>query len=230
MNLLITGANRGLGLKLTEAALERGHRVFAGVRAQPPGGTLASWIARYPDRVMAVKLDVTREDHAAELAEQLRSDGEALDAVINNAGVLLERDKKLEDLSMDAVETSFDVNLFGPIRISKHLFPLIRPGGVLLNISSEGGCLSNAYDGDYPYALSKIALNMFSKQLKAHGKPRGVRVFSIHPGWIKTDMGGDNAPGDPRESANGILDIVEGKTVVDDEFYFIDYRGEPMPL
>jgi NAD(P)-dependent dehydrogenase (short-subunit alcohol dehydrogenase family) len=230
MNLLITGANRGLGLKLTETALERGHRMFAGVRTLPPGGTLASLIARYPDRVIAVKLDVTREEDAAALAERLRSEGEALDVVINNAGVLLERGVKLEDLSTDAVEETFDINLFGPIRVAKHMFPLMRQGGMLLNISSEAGCLSNAYDGDYPYALSKVALNYFSKQLKAHDKPRGVRVFAVHPGWIKTDMGGENAPGDPQVTADGILDIVEGKTAVSDDLYFINHRGEPMPL
>jgi NAD(P)-dependent dehydrogenase (short-subunit alcohol dehydrogenase family) len=90
--------------------------------------------------------------------------------------------------------------------------------------------LSNAYGGDYPYAISKTAINMLSKQLKNYVKDRGIRVYAIHPGWIKTDMGGEKAPGDPAESAGNIIDILEMKIEIDPESFFINYKGEPMPI
>jgi NAD(P)-dependent dehydrogenase (short-subunit alcohol dehydrogenase family) len=117
--------------------------------------------------------------------------------------------------------------------VIKHLLPLMSDAGdlrAIINISSEAGSLTNAYGGDYPHAISKTAINMFSKQLKRYVKDRGIRVCAIHPGWIKTDMGGEKAPGDPAESADGILDILERKKDIDPESFFINVKGEPMPI
>lgn len=229
--ILITGAGRGLGRQLTEKALERGYRVAAGMRS----GHLASAEVRaladaYPDRYLAVSLDVTSEASVEEAAAAIRNAFGRVDILVNNAAILVARDQKLEDLSMEAVEESFQVNLYGPIRVTKHVLPLMtgEGGKAIVNISSEAGSFTNAYGGDYPYALSKGALNLFSAHLRRYTAERGIRVYAVHPGWIRTDMGGDQAPGDPAESALGILDLAEGKKDKADMPVFVDFRGEPM--
>jgi NAD(P)-dependent dehydrogenase (short-subunit alcohol dehydrogenase family) len=233
MNLLITGANRGLGLALAAEALRRGHRVLAGTRSPHDAGSkLDALRSAFPDRLSVHILDVAREEHAARLAAELAEQGVVLDGIINNAGILLGRDSPIEQLDMDQVRQTFEINLFGPMTVVKHMLPLMAhsAGGIILNISSEAGSLTNAYGGDYPYAISKTALNMFTEQLKHAVKDRGIRALSVHPGWIRTDMGGGQAPGDPRESAAGILDLAEGKTVPDGRFAFVDYLGRPMAI
>jgi NAD(P)-dependent dehydrogenase (short-subunit alcohol dehydrogenase family) len=232
MKIVITGANRGLGYELTAAAAQRGHEIIAGIRSANPDGKLADLISRFPGQIEAVELDICREETVERLARSLKAEGQTVDAIINNAGILLGRGVSIEELRMEDVTQSFEINLFGPMRIIKHLLPLIPNGSsrAIINISSEAGSFSNAYGGDYPYAISKTAINMFSKQLKRYVKGREIRVYALHPGWMKTDMGGEKAPGDPIESAQGIIDILELKKEIDPEYFFINYKGEPMPV
>lgn len=235
MNILITGAGRGLGLEMTKQALERGHQAVACVRdaSAPPAG-LKALADAYSGKLRIESLTVEAEEDARQLADRLRRDAFELDAIVNNAGILLGRDQRIASLSMDDVRRTFDVNLFGPMMAAKHLIPLIREGksgaDMLINISSEAGSFSGAYGGDYPYALSKLALNMFSKQLNEELKLRGIRVLAVHPGWMRTDMGGQAAPLSAEDSARGILDMIEGRTQVPDELFFVDYAGRPMPI
>jgi NAD(P)-dependent dehydrogenase (short-subunit alcohol dehydrogenase family) len=235
MNILITGAGRGLGLELAKQAVERGHQAVACIRdASAPADGLKALADAHPGSIRIEPLTVESEADAQRLADRLRQDSFVLDAIINNAGVLLGRDQKIATLSMDDVRRTFEVNLFGPMTAAKHLIPLLREGksgaDMLINISSEAGSFSGAYGGDYPYALSKLALNMFSKQLNEEVKLRGIRVLAVHPGWMRTDMGGQAAPLSAEESARGILDMVEGKTAVRDDLFFVDYAGRPMPI
>ncbi|MEM5593877.1 SDR family NAD(P)-dependent oxidoreductase [Niallia circulans] len=125
-----------------------------------------------------------------------------------------------------------DVNVLGPMRVVKHFLPLIYKGEgkAIINISSEAGSIQNAYGGDFPYGISKAALNMFSVQLSRYVNEKNITVYAIHPGWIKTDMGGEDATGYPDESANGILDILEGKIVGTSELGFIDFKGREMKI
>ncbi|MFC5528789.1 SDR family NAD(P)-dependent oxidoreductase [Cohnella yongneupensis] len=233
MNLLITGAGRGLGLQLTKLALERGHTVIACMReiADATEGLL-NLAAQYDDQLRIERLNVTHEDEAAQLAARLAKDNVKLHGIINNAGILLGREHTIETLPIHLMRLTFDVNVFGPVIVAKHFSPLLADdaGAVVLNISSEAGSMANAYGGDYPYAMSKTTLNMFSKQLKNTLWKRGVRVLAIHPGWIKTDMGGQSAPMEAAESAGGIMDIAEGKTTIADELVFVDHTGRSMPL
>ncbi|MFC0216735.1 SDR family NAD(P)-dependent oxidoreductase [Paenibacillus chartarius] len=234
MNILITGASRGLGCEMAAAALERGHAVIAGVRASgADNDKLTALAAAYGSRMTIAELEVTDEAGIARLAGQLQAEGRTLGAIVNNAAILTARSTPIERLDMDAVVKSFDVNLFGPMRVVKHMLPLLTvKGASIINISSEAGSMTNAYPGDYPYAISKSALNMFGEQLHAYVRDRGIQVLSVHPGWMKTDMGGENAPTDPRQSANGILDLIERKIVPDasSKFHFVDYTGKMMPI
>ena len=146
--------------------------------------------------------------------------------------MLTERGKKIEELDFEHVQFTMDVNVLGPMRVMKHFLPLLYKGKkkTIINISSEAGSIHNAYGGDFPYGISKAALNMFSVQLSRYVKEKDIAVHAVHPGWIKTDMGGENATGYPEESANGILDILEGKIEAKSELGFIDFKGQEMKI
>jgi NAD(P)-dependent dehydrogenase (short-subunit alcohol dehydrogenase family) len=233
MQLLITGANRGLGLALTIEAIKRGHIVLAGVRNPEQGAdALRQLSADFPNQVMILSLDVANEVTCMEASKRLEAENIVLDAIINNAAILNERGKAIEELDIEKVEQSFQINLFGTMRVIKNFLRVLvkGPNSTILNISSEAGSFQNAYGGDYPYALSKSAVNMFSEQLRKYLSNDQVSVFAVHPGWIKTDMGGEKAPGTPDDSARGILDIIERKKELDDSPTFINFKGEPMPF
>ncbi|MBU7591226.1 SDR family oxidoreductase [Metabacillus halosaccharovorans] len=232
MKLFITGANRGLGLALTTEAVKRGHTVFASVRnTVKQADQLKQLSSLFPNRVHVLSLDVTEEATCQAAAETLKAENIAIDVIINNAAILNERSKTIEEIDMEKVEQSFNINLFGPMRVVKHFLPLLSkgPDASIINISSEAGSFQNAYGGDYPYGLTKAALNMFSQQLKKYLAKDEVSVYAVHPGWIKTDMGGEKAPGTPGESAHGILDIIEKKQKIDKNASFLSFKGEPMP-
>ncbi|AFC31179.1 short-chain dehydrogenase/reductase SDR [Paenibacillus mucilaginosus 3016] len=237
MNILVTGANRGLGYALTAELLQRGHSVIAGVRGeagQPSerNRRLYDLAGAFPGRLQTASLDVADETGIAEAAAAWKSSGIELDAIVNNAAILAGRETAIEQLDFADMAASMEINLYGPMRIVKHCLPLFGDrAGCIVNISSEAGSFTNAYGGDYPYALSKAALNMFSQQLHRQLHARDIAVYAVHPGWIRTDMGGEQAPGDPEASARGIADLIERRTVpAPGPFVFIDYRGEAMPI
>jgi len=230
MNILITGASRGLGCAIAAEALTRGHAVIAGVRA-PDEERLGKLAAEYGGRLRTEQLDVTDEAGIAALAARLKREGVTLGAIVNNAAILAARDTPIEALAIEDLARSLDVNLYGPVRIVKHLLPLLtEPGAAVVNISSEAGSITNAYPNDYPYGISKAALNMFTRQLHGYLKERGILSLSVHPGWMRTDMGGPDAPTDPKRSASGILDLIERKTPADAKLQFVDYTGREMQI
>lgn len=232
MNILITGAGRGLGYELATEALKRGHGVIAGVRHPDQEQiALSQLTAVYGAKLTVVKLDVTDEEGIAALAASLKEQGRTLGAIINNAAVLTARNTPIEELDLQDMLTTMDINLYGPMRVVKHLLPLLTESKLsIINISSEAGSITNAYPGDYPYSISKTALNMFSQQLHVYGKERGIQVLSVHPGWMHTDMGGTEAPTNPRKSAEGIIDLIEQRTTPEGRFMFVDYTGKDMEI
>lgn len=233
MKILVTGANRGLGLALAANAVQRGHVVLAGVR-NPAQNTekLTMLCERYPQQAAIVPLDVSSDESVRLAAEKAGDRYQALDAIVNNAGVLSERYHAIEELSMEETVRTFQINVFGPMRVVKYFLPLLRQGtrASIVNISSEAGSITNAIGGNYAYSMSKTALNMFSEQLSVALREAGIPVYAVHPGWMQTDMGGQDAAIDPYVTANGILDLIEGKKVVASRFVFIDYRGTPMVI
>ena len=232
MKIFITGANRGLGLSLATIGAERGHTILAGVRQVDQAKALNQLKERFPEKVWIYQVDVANEDSIAEAAKTIAGELGSIDVIINNAGILLGRDNKIEEIDFKDIEDSFSVNLYGPMRVVKHFLPLLSNGmnPAIINVSSESGSIHNSYGGDYPYAISKTGLNMFSEQLSKLLREKNTLVYAVHPGWIKTDMGGEKAPGSPIETANGILDIVERKKKVTSEYSFIDHEGNPMQI
>ncbi|TDF98723.1 SDR family oxidoreductase [Paenibacillus piri] len=230
--MFITGANRGLGYCMTVEALERGHIVYAGVRSLNSSPLLEPLEQLYATRLRRIAADMANEASMDNACAEIGRLTDSLDVIINNAGVLLEREKTIEELDFDQLRASFHVNTFGPMHIIKQLLPLLYAGRnqTIINISSEAGTILNAFSTNYAYSMSKTALNMFSERLRHYLKDRDIEVYAVHPGWMKTDMGGDEAPTEPGETARGIMNIIEKKVTITSKIAFINHLGKPMPL
>lgn len=233
MKILITGAGGGLGSYLTMLALERGHEIYAtGTKHIHSSEALRDLKQQYGARLHIAEMNVEDEDQVRAVAGLIGKECGSLDGIINNAGVLLEREKTIEELDLSQVVKSFQINTVGPMRVVQQMLSLLYKGAnqAIINISSEAGTIINAFPTNYAYSMSKTALNMFSERLREYLKGQDILVYAIHPGWMRTNMGGNDAPADPRDIAGGILDIMERRKHSYSKIAFIDSTGRPMPL
>lgn len=234
MKYFITGANRGLGLSLTKVSLLNGDTVFAGVRGTEDAKIkeLLELKENHSGNLEIVEIDVQNEESVLSALAQIKEKTDSIDVLINNAAILNERGKSIEELDIEACRLALDINVLGPIRVVKHFLPLLEKGEnqSILNISSESGSLTNSYNGDYPYGISKAAINMLSEKLNCYLRDQDIQVLSIHPGWMKTDMGGENAPLYPNDTAKGIIELAERKKKITSQYVFVDYNGDPMEI
>ncbi|WP_438347488.1 SDR family NAD(P)-dependent oxidoreductase [Paenibacillus sp. FA6] len=232
MRILITGAGKGLGYATVREALFRGHDVIAGIRNLERDSEHIRELHSDRGTLTIVPLDVTKENTIVQAKAIIESEMGHIDAVVNNAGILIARDATVETLDFADMEQTMHTNLYGPMQMIKHFLPLLRLSEqpCIINVSSEAGCFNGAYGGDFPYAISKNALSFFSAQIKNALKSEGFSVISLHPGWIRTPMGGDQAPGDPQHTASGILDMIERKVKLPEDAWMVDHKGQPMPF
>jgi NAD(P)-dependent dehydrogenase (short-subunit alcohol dehydrogenase family) len=196
--IVITGANRGIGLELARQLAQRGDTVIAACRKA--GRELQSLGVEVIEDV-----EVTSDDAVTGLASALR--GRHVDSLINNAGVL-ERDS-LDALDFAAIERQFRVNAMAPLRVTAALRQNLTQGGKVFVITSRMGSIDdNTSGGYYGYRMSKAAVNMAAKSLSIDLKDRGVAVFVLHPGMVSTDM--TNRQGiDVAQAAKGLIERMD---------------------
>ena len=212
--IFLTGANRGLGLEFARQLLQRGDTVFATARRPERRGLLRALGERYPQRLHILALDVAQPDAIARAAQQVIRRTDRLDVIINNAGVLHEGEH-LGNLDAENLLYAFRVNAIAPVLVVQHLLPLLRRGErpVVFNISTQLASLARkTFGGYYGYSASKAALNMFTRTMAAELRAEGIIVVAVHPGWVRTDMGGPAAPLDPPTSVAGMLRLLDGLT------------------
>ncbi|MBB3189181.1 SDR family oxidoreductase [Halomonas cerina] len=216
--VLITGANRGIGLALARHYHQAGWRVFGVCR------TASYELAEVAERVID-GIDVTREADAARLAEAL--EGQSLDLLINNAGML--HDESLGALDFDAIRAQMEINAYAPLRIVEALLPWLGEGAKIANITSRMGSIAdNDSGGRYGYRASKAALNAFGKSLAVDLAPRGIAVAQLHPGYVKTRMVNFGGLITPEAAATGIAARIEALTL-ETSGGFWHSNGEPLP-
>lgn len=228
--VLITGANRGLGLEFTRRLLMRGARVLAACREPARADRLHALSDDAQDRLEILALDVASPTAISALAKSLGKRNQPLDWLINNAGVL-PSGERFGEIDADVLDHSVRVNALAPFLLVQSLAPLLRRGRSprVANVSSVLGSMARCDAFRTPsYAIAKAALNMASVLLARALAPDGVRVVALHPGWVKTDMGGPDAELDRAVSVDGMLDTIERLTPETDGA-FLDYRGEPVP-
>jgi NAD(P)-dependent dehydrogenase (short-subunit alcohol dehydrogenase family) len=224
--VLITGANRGLGLEFARQYRAAGWQVIATAR-QPEA---AEDLKALGEGVRIVPLDVTKPESVAALKASLGH--QPIDLLINNAGQGVGlKGGSLAELKIEEFESVVEVNTLGPVRVTQALLPNLRAGKgkMIVGISSGLGSIAeNREGGFYGYRESKAALDMFLRSLAAELKPDGFICVSLIPGWVKTDMGGPNAPLTPEESVTGMRKVLDGLKP-ENTGQFWSYKGSQVP-
>jgi NAD(P)-dependent dehydrogenase (short-subunit alcohol dehydrogenase family) len=202
---LVTGANKGIGFEVARELARLGLRVFLGARNPKAGRAAADKLSKNGN-VSFLEIDVSNAESIRRAAEEVARHTDRLDVLVNNAGVLLDDDKDALSITADIFETTLRTNTLGPWLVAQAFAPLLRKSAAprIVNVSSGGGQLEDGADGWAPgYCVSKTALNGVTVQLAA-ALPK-FAVNSVCPGWVRTDMGGENAT---RSAAEGAATIV----------------------
>lgn len=229
-NVLVTGANRGLGKEFAKQYSADGWRVFACCRSPEQAKGLSEMARASKGRLSVHPLDVSRADSVSSLAESLR--GEAIDILLNNAGVY--GDESHPDFGKVDYErwaATFSVNVMGPMRMVEAFVENVSRSDkkIIAFLSSKMGSISdNTSGGSYLYRSSKAALNAVVKSLSLDLKDRGLIAVALHPGWVRTDMGGPNAPTLPQESIQGLRRVLE-ELRSNDSGKFLSHEGSEVP-
>ncbi|MCB9452535.1 MAG: SDR family oxidoreductase [Anaerolineaceae bacterium] len=230
--IFITGANRGIGLELVRQYLRRDDtRIFATARQPETAAELQALAATNPERLTILPLAVTNEAAITEAVQAVAEQVDALDIVINNAGMNPPGIQTLDAITAETMQTVFTVNAVAPLLIARAFQGLLAKGSNprLANVSTQVGSMTwKKSGGSYAYAASKAALNMVTRCLSADLHPAGIITIMLHPGWVQTDMGGPSASLTPEESASGIISLISGLTEADNGLFF-KWNGEPHP-
>ena len=226
--VLITGANRGIGLELARAYAAAGDRVHAACRNPAGAEALSALAASSGGAVTVHALDVGDDGSVAALAAELA--GAPIDILINNAGVNGGPRQSLADTDFGAWADALNIMTIGPFRVVQALLPNLEaaPGAKVMTVTSQLGASTWPFGGSYAYASAKAGVNSVMRALAIDLKPKGIAVSMIHPGWVKTDMGGAGADITPQESAAGIHKVIAGLTL-ETTGAFYKWNGETHP-
>jgi NAD(P)-dependent dehydrogenase (short-subunit alcohol dehydrogenase family) len=232
MRILVTGANRGLGLELVRTWLAKGHEVWGSARTAEPLELRALGPAG------VIRLDLSDEAGIVSGMHSLASQVDGLDLLVNCAGIdaralgVTEDPRGPFDVGADVFTEVIRINATGPMIVTREALPLLRAGNepMVLNVSSQLGSMEVAATKgrDTSYCVSKAALNMWSVKAAAELRPEGIAVLMLHPGWVSTDMGGPSAQLTPAESASAIAKTIDGLDS-SDSGRFINWDGSNHP-
>ena len=208
---LVTGANKGIGFEVVRQLAREGFRVFLGARDAKAGKAAADKLNKEGEKenygeVSFIQIDISKLDSIKNAAEEFSKQSERLDALVNNAGILLDDDKDILTTTPETLETTLRTNTLGALLVSQAFVPFLKKSHSprIVNVSSGGGQLADGADGWAPaYCISKTTLNGVTVQLAA--ALQKFAVNSVCPGWVRTDMGGSNASRSIAEGASGIV-------------------------
>ncbi|MGF1683364.1 SDR family oxidoreductase [Photobacterium minamisatsumaniensis] len=227
-SVLITGANRGIGLALTELYLTNGWIVYASCRDITQANELTQ-LQHLHTHLTVLELDVTDHDGIQQLSHSLHTI--SLDLLINNAGYYGPKGYGFGHTDAEEWRKVFEINTIAPLKLVEAFYPQLKAGkpSVIACLSSKVGSMAeNTSGGGYIYRSSKAALNSVVKSLSNDLQPEGIVSVALHPGWVQTEMGGPNALVDTHISAKGIKQVIDNLTEADSGL-FIDYQGNYLP-
>lgn len=228
MKVLVTGANRGLGLEFVKQYAEDGATVFACCRDPHSARALQKISDLAGGKVSVHPLDVTSPQSVAALGNAFGS--EPVDIFINNAGIYGPAKQSADDIDYDGWARTFAVNTIAPMRLAQTFRANLAKSSrkILITITSGMGSTAGHDGGYFAYCASKAAVNNVMHGLSVAWKKDGITVAVLHPGWVKTDMGGKNAPLEPHESIAGMKRVIANLALAQSGKFF-DYSGKEMP-
>ncbi|MCK8081735.1 SDR family oxidoreductase [Vibrio sp. 1CM24A] len=218
--IFITGANRGIGLSLTQQYLEGSHKVYATYRDANSAKELLS-LAGHNSNLTCIQLEITDYQAVSHLTSQI----ESIDILINNAGYYGPKGYGLGNTDVEEWRRVFEVNTIAPLKLVETLLPLLEGSDIkkVACLSSRVGSMTeNTSGGGYIYRSSKAALNSVVKSL-SNDLTDGFTVLALHPGWVQTEMGGPNALIDTDTSASGLIKVIDSANIeVSGHFFNFD--------
>ncbi len=235
--VVITGADRGLGLAIVRQLLEDGWAVFAGHHSAI-NENLEALKASYPLRFYTCQVEIGEDASVKAFEKMIKNEFTHVDMLINNAGILGEFEETIEGtIDTEDILHTFNVNALGALRVSNALIDLVLEGDlkVIVNISSEAGSIGeNKRDAWFGYCMSKAALNMSGSIIHQTLRKKGGRVIQLHPGYVKTYMHGhynEEATLTAEESATMVLKVIQEQLLgkVEDQPDYVTYKGESLP-
>jgi NAD(P)-dependent dehydrogenase (short-subunit alcohol dehydrogenase family) len=210
MTILITGANKGIGLEICRQLARLGHRVILSARSAERGETAVKTLAQEGLAAEFLLLDTADEASILRAARELKGRIKALNVLINNAAILDTWQGTILDAKASDLRDTFVTNALGPVLLTQALLPLLEAGkpARVINVSSQLGSIENMTDGWAGYGISKAALNAATRKLAEALAPRGISVNVASPGWVRTDMGGESAPLPVEQGAQNIIRLI----------------------
>jgi short-subunit dehydrogenase len=205
--ILITGANRGLGAATGIKLAEQGHHVIFTARNSHKLSTLKKQLSHKHSSVDFIPLDVRQPDSIIGAYQTIASHYPQIDTLINNAGIYTSGTVDISTINDQEILEAFNTNTLGPLKITQQFLPLIKksPEGIIVNVSSGMGALAEMDGGSPAYRISKTALNVTTKLLHHELSWQGIKVNSVCPGWVRTEMGGPSATLSIDEGISGII-------------------------
>lgn len=231
MNIVITGANRGLGLEFARQYLSSGNKVAALARNPEDAPALLELARDGGKSLLLVTCDVGDEESVQAAAKVVTNNWKTIDLLINNAGVAGATGATLAKLDPLECHTVFDTNVLGPLRVTRAFLPQLKKAksAKIVHITSKMGSLDdNESGGSWAYRMSKTALNMACVNLAHELRKPGIATMVLHPGWVRTDMGGKDAPLEIEESVAGMVQVI-GELTPKTSGSFLDYQGATVP-
>jgi len=208
--ILVTGANKGIGLEACRQLAQLGHHVILSARSAERGEKAVKELDAEGLKVEFLLLDTSKEESILRAARELKQRIKALHALINNAAILDTWQGTILDAKADDLRETFVTNTIGPVLLTQALLPLLEAGkpSRVVNVSSMLGSVQQMTDGWAGYGISKAALNAASRKLAEALKPRGISVIAASPGWVRTDMGGKSANLSVEQGGKNIVRMV----------------------
>jgi NAD(P)-dependent dehydrogenase (short-subunit alcohol dehydrogenase family) len=218
--ILVTGANKGIGLEICRQLARLKHRVILGSRSAERGEAAVAQLAKEGLKVEFLPLDVSDETSIDNAAGVLKKRLKELHVLINNAAILPTWNGSILDADAEELRDTFATNTLGPILLTKALLPLLEAGkpARVINVSSQLGSVAQMGDGWPGYGISKAALNAATRKLAQALQPRGVSVLAASPGWVRTEMGTDAAPLTVEQGGRNITRLIDLPPNVTDKF------------
>lgn len=224
--VLITGANRGIGLEFVRQYANKGWHVIATCRQPDQAEALQTLVS---DKIQVLPCDIADQKSVSCLSEQLKD--VALDCLINNAGAYSSKGERFDNVTAENMLAVFRTNTLGTLAVCQAFEPQLRKGEdkLIVVISTKVSSIAdNRSGGSYSYRASKTALNMVMKNVAIDLADTGIHVLLLHPGWVKTEMGGPNALITVEESVAGMCNVV-GDARQYASPSFMDYSGQEIP-